>query len=95
MNELCMLGERICANKNAVAVLFTKKPGQLSYRVMRSKDVSLSMRELIQAINAMFNGKGGGRDDSAQGSAELSGSHLSLNEALEQLRNYLKKRLAE
>ena len=52
------------------------------------------MRELIQAINAMFNGKGGGRDDSAQGSAELSGSHLSLNEALEQLRNYLKKRLA-
>lgn len=95
MNELGMLGERICANKNAVAVLFTKKPGQLSYRVMRSKDVSLSMRELIQAINAMFNGKGGGRDDSAQGSAELSGSHLSLNEALEQLRNYLKKRLAE
>lgn len=94
MNELGMLGERICANKNAVAVLFTKKPGQLSYRVMRSKDVSLSMRELIQAINAMFNGKGGGRDDSAQGSAELSGSHLSLNEALEQLRNYLKKRLA-
>ncbi len=95
MNELGMLGERICANRNAVAVLFTKKPGQLSYRVMRSKDVSLSMRELIQAINAMFNGKGGGRDDSAQGSAELSGSHLSLNEALEQLRNYLKKRLAE
>ena len=37
MNELGMLGERICANKNAVAVLFTKKPGQLSYRVMRSR----------------------------------------------------------
>ena len=69
---------------------FPQKDETLSYRVARSADVSVSMRELIQAVNALFGGKGGGRDDSAQGSAKLSGSAA---DSTEQLKAYVYRRL--
>ena len=48
------------------------------------------MRELIQAVNALFGGKGGGRDDSAQGSAKLNGS---AKDSVEQLKAYVYRRI--
>ena len=89
-NELGFLCEKLCAMGGTVAVVLAQKGENLSYRVARSTDVGLSMRELIQAVNALFGGKGGGRDDSAQGSAKLSGSAA---DSVEQLKAYLCRRL--
>ena len=89
-NELGFLCEKLCAHGNMVAVVLAQKGENLSYRVARSADVALSMRELIQAVNALFGGKGGGRDDSAQGSARLSGS---AKDSAEQLKAYVYRRL--
>ena len=89
-NELGFLCEKLCAHSNMVAVVLSQKDEMLSYRVARSADVVLSMRELIQAVNALFGGKGGGRDDSAQGSARLSGS---AKDSVEQLKAYVYRRL--
>ena len=75
---------------NMVAVVLAQKGENLSYRVARSADVALSMRELIQAVNALFGGKGGGRDDSAQGSAKLNGS---AKDSVEQLKAYVYRRI--
>ena len=89
-NELGFLCEKLCAHGNMVAVVLAQKGENLSYRVARSADVALSMRELIQAVNALFGGKGGGRDDSAQGSAKLNGS---AKDSVEQLKAYVYRRI--
>ena len=89
-NELGFLCEKLCACGNMVAVVLSQKDEMLSYRVARSADVALSMRELIQAVNALFGGKGGGRDDSAQGSAKLNGS---AKDSVEQLKAYVYRRI--
>ena len=82
--------EKLCACGNMVAVVLAQKGENLSYRVARSADVALSMRDLIQAVNALFGGKGGGRDDSAQGSAKLNGS---AKDSVEQLKAYVYRRI--
>ncbi len=89
-NELGFLCEKLCGSGNVVAAVLAKKDDVLSYRVMRSSDVDLSMRELIQAVNALFAGKGGGRDDSAQGSAKFSGNAV---DAVAQLKDYICRRV--
>lgn len=89
-NELSLLCDKLCALGGIVAVVLTQRGDTLSYRVMRSGGVALSMKELIQAVNALFGGKGGGRDDSAQGSAKLNGSAA---DSIEQLRSYVCRRL--
>lgn len=89
-NELGFLCEKLCGSNGIVAAVLTQKGDTLSYRVMRSSDVSLSMRELIQAVNALFAGKGGGRDDSAQGSAKFSGN---ARDAVAQLKDYICRRI--
>lgn len=90
MNELGFFAEKICETGKNVCVLFSEKDGQLLYRLARTEGLALSMKEVCQAVNAATGGKGGGRDDSAQGSAAV---RSDLREICVQLETYLKSRL--
>ena len=71
----------------ALAVLFAKNGETLMYQLARGKGVKHSVRELIQAVNAAVGGKGGGRDDFAQGSAPVGGAS-DVDGTVEQIKNY-------
>ena len=73
-----------------LTLLLTAKAGQLTY-VLCSNGLKLDMGELIPAVNLALGGKGGGRGTLAQGSAP---AQAGLPETVEQLRGYLKQRLA-
>ncbi len=90
MTELASLAEKLCQSGRVVAVVFSKKREQLYYRLNRSAGVGLSMKEVCLAVNGLTGGKGGGRDDSAQGSAPVK---PGWEETREQLERYLKSRL--
>lgn len=90
MPELGMLCEQLLACGKAVAVMLSEMDGALLYRMARSNGVDLSMKEVCLAVNAATGGKGGGRDDAAQGSAP---ERKDANEICAQLETYLKNRL--
>jgi len=90
MSELGFFAEKICEIGKSVCVLFSEKDGQLLYRMARTESVALSMKEVCQAVNAATGGKGGGRDDGAQGSAAV---RSDLNEICAKLETYLLSRL--
>lgn len=73
----------------SLTLLLCPNEDRLSY-ILMCKELKLDMGEVIQAVNAMLNGKGGGRGDMAQGSAKLPGG---LEEICEQLRFYLRQRV--
>ncbi|MEG1811538.1 MAG: alanyl-tRNA editing protein [Clostridia bacterium] len=83
--ELKLLSEKLCGHPGMVAVLFSHCGESVLYQLARAGDVAYSMRELCQAVNAALGGKGGGKDDMAQGSAKYTGGY---SESLEQLRRY-------
>ena len=58
---------------------------------MRSEGVKLSMRELCNVVNVTLSGKGGGRDEYAQGSSKnIAGIEDSALQILNYLRNVIK-----
>ncbi|MBR2328793.1 MAG: hypothetical protein IKA58_02795, partial [Clostridia bacterium] len=87
MNELKTLAEKLTEQPDALAVLFAKNGETLMYQLARGKGVKHSVRELIQAVNAAVGGKGGGRDDFAQGSAPVGGAS-DVDGTVEQIKNY-------
>ncbi|MGN0792448.1 MAG: DHHA1 domain-containing protein [Christensenellales bacterium] len=87
MNELKTLAEKLTEQPEAVAVLFSLNGETLMYQLARGKAVKNSMRELIQAVNAAVGGKGGGRDEFAQGSAAVGGA-TDVEGTVEQIRSY-------
>lgn len=86
--ELRAFSEKLLTGGKTVAALFGVNGGSASYLLARSADVSFSMRQACEAANALFNGKGGGRDDSAQGSAPIAGESAFL-QAVSQFEGYL------
>lgn len=88
--ELKQLAEKLCAQQQAVAVLFSRIGETVYYQLWRAAGVSLSMRELCAALNAITGGKGGGRDDAAQGSAKAQPGFAEL---IAQFEGYLKQRM--
>ena len=76
--------------EKGLTLLLSEKSGQLTY-VLCQNGLALDMGELIPAVNLALGGKGGGRGTLAQGSAPAT---PGLAETLEQLRAYLKQRLA-
>lgn len=88
--ELKQLAEKLCAQQQAVAVLFSRIGETVYYQLWRAAGVSLSMRELCAALNAITGGKGGGRDDAAQGSAKAQPGFAEL---IAQFERYLKQRM--
>ncbi len=89
MNELKTLAEKLTEQPDALTVLFALNGETLMYQLARGKGVKHSVRELIQAVNAAVGGKGGGRDEFAQGSAPV-GSASDIEGTVEQIRNYCK-----
>ena len=76
--------------EKGLTLLLTDKLGQLSY-VLCANGLKLDMGELILAVNLALGGRGGGRGTLAQGSAPTP---TGLFETVEQLKTYLKQRLA-
>lgn len=76
-------------NGKSLSLLLCPRGEQVSY-ILMSKDLKLDMGEVIQAVNTILSGKGGGRGDMAQGSAKLPSN---LPEIRDQLRFYLAQRL--
>ena len=76
--------------EKGLTLLLTEKAGQLTY-VLCANGLKLDMGELIPAVNLALGGKGGGRGTLAQGSAPAP---TGLPETVEQLKTYLKQRLA-
>lgn len=90
MPELNLLAEKLCTGSKCVAVLFSQNDDTLIYQLYRSDNVSMDMREVSAAVNAMTDGKGGGREGHAQGSAKL---RSGFDNVIEQLKAYLQKRM--
>lgn len=76
--------------EKGLTLLLTERNGQLSY-VLCANGLKLDMGELIPAVNLALGGRGGGRGTLAQGSAPTPSG---LPETVEQLKTYLKQRLA-
>lgn len=76
-------------NGKSLTLLLCPKGEQLNY-ILMCKDIKLDMGEVLQAVNAILNGKGGGRGDMAQGSAKRP---EGLDEICGQLKFYLTQRL--
>ena len=76
--------------EKGLTLLLTEKIGQLTY-VLCANGLKLDMADLIPAVNLALGGKGGGRGTLAQGSAPTPSG---LPETVEQLRTYLRQRLA-
>lgn len=91
MQELKMLCEKIPQDKNLAVVLLSKVGENVFYQIKTGKNIKQNAKEICLVVNAMTNGKGGGRDDFAQGSCN---SNLNVEETLCQLSAYLKKSLA-
>lgn len=91
MQELKMLCEKIIIDEKNAVILFSKNADNVFYQVKTSKNVKQNAKEICFVINALTGGKGGGRDDFAQGSCNGS---INVDETIEQLGAYLKKSLA-
>jgi len=85
--ELRSFSEKLLGGKTVVAV-FSVNGENINYLLARSADVNFSMKQACDAVNALFAGKGGGRDDSAQGSAPFTGDSV-FSEAVSQIKEYL------
>ena len=92
MNELKNLGDMLIRDENVLAMLFGEKGDSLVYQLARGRNVKTSMRELIKAVNAAAGGKGGGRDEYAQGSAKIT-SATDAEGSIESLKGYCRSML--
>ncbi len=90
MQELKLLAEKVCTAEKAVAVILSAAGETICYQLWRSSGVTLSMRDVSAALNAILGGKGGGRDDAAQGSAK---AQEGIKETLAQFETYMKQRM--
>lgn len=90
MGELKTLAEKLCAKPGVLALLLSRKDGSLFYLLARAQGVLASMKELCLVLNGLIGGRGGGREDMAQGSAAISGA-LRPQDALEQMRAYCRR----
>ncbi len=92
MNELKNLGDMLIRDENVLAMLFGVTGDSLVYQLVRGGKVKASMKELIKAVNAATGGKGGGRDEYAQGSAKLTNA-TDAEGSVESLRGYCRSML--
>ena len=88
-NQLSALAAQTAKAPNTLAALFSVRDGQTAYCICTSDDFPADAGELIQAVNALTGGKGGGRGTRAQGQARS----VLPPESIEQLKNYFLQRL--
>jgi len=85
--DLKPLTESILALGKSAAMIFIPDGDTVRYALAASDKVKLSMKDAAQAVNAALNGKGGGRDTFAQGSAPM---RPGFEQAAEQLSAYFR-----
>ncbi|MBR3460582.1 MAG: hypothetical protein IKH21_07345 [Clostridia bacterium] len=68
-NDVKMLSESLVSHNARVALVFGIRDEHTYYRALRADGESAPMNELVKAVNALVNGKGGGSPAFAQGSA--------------------------
>lgn len=88
--RLKSLADKTLKESKTLTVLFSKGSEKLSYILMTTKDSGLDMGEFCQIVNAATGGKGGGRDQMAQGS---SPNAAIAEDICAQLHDYFTKRL--
>ena len=88
-NDVKMLTECLVDAGARAALVFGAEGAVTNYRALRAKDEKLPMNELVQAVNALTGGKGGGSPAFAQGA---TGAKVTP-EMLEIMRDYIAKRL--
>ncbi len=89
--ELKLLADKLRARPDVVAALFSTKGDTLYYQLARGENAAFSMKTLCAAVNAALGGRGGGREDMAQGSAKAGPGQTA---AIEQLHEYMKKAIS-
>lgn len=89
-SELKLLSDNLISAGKCIALLFGTKGENIAYCIACSDGIKHSMRDICDAVNALLNGKGGGRPNFCQGSAPKKSG---LDESLEQLENYMKSML--
>lgn len=92
MPDLKIYADKLLALDRCIAVLFAENQDNLQYQLAASKGIKLSMRELCAVVNAATGGKGGGKDDFAQGSAKPQNS---FDETIMQIKGYMRAKLKE
>lgn len=65
------LAQELVQDPKAQVTVFYTSRDRLNYLLMQGDEVQGSCRERIAALNAQYQGRGGGRDNQAQGSAPL------------------------
>ena len=84
-NDVKMLSEELVAHGAKVALVFGRANGTVNYRALRAEKETVSMGELVKAVNGLVNGKGGGGPAFAQGAT----SSPVTEEMLETLRRLI------
>ncbi len=87
-NDIKLLTDALIAKNAHAALVFGTVGGTVYYRAARRDGEKLPMNELVQAVNGLLNGKGGGSPAFAQGSA----SSPVTPEIIESIRSYIEKR---
>jgi alanyl-tRNA synthetase len=89
--ELKLLSEELLKEGKCIALLFGTKGETISYCAACREGTGVSMRTVLSEVNAVLNGKGGGKDAFCQGSAPKT---EGFEEKVGRFENYLKS-LAE
>lgn len=83
--DLKPMTESILALGKSAVMIFVPDGENVRYALACSEGAGLSMKDAAAAVNAALNGKGGGRDSFAQGSAPM---RPGFEQAVEQLAGY-------
>ena len=89
--DVKQLQEYLTKKADSVILIFTKSEQNVDYRMMCSKGLKLSMKELCSAVNPLVRGKGGGNAILAQGKT----AYPVTDDIIETLRNYLCRMLSD
>ncbi len=90
MGDLMALSKEICGDPRAVAILAAGSGTGASFIVSHGKEVSLDARAVLEAAIGAIGGKGGGREDFAQGAGP---NERGIDEALDLARRDVETRL--
>ncbi|MEG1559845.1 MAG: DHHA1 domain-containing protein [Clostridia bacterium] len=76
----------LACSENVIVLLFSTINGALYYQLAETGGVTPNINELIAAVNAAFNARGGGRDGFAQGMGKTG---VGVDASIEQITRYL------
>lgn len=69
--DIKTLTKTAAALHGAVSILLAVQPERISYAVVKGTDAEGDCRGIIKELNAVFHGRGGGKEDCAQGGADF------------------------